>query len=247
MSGQNGAAIFLSVYGEVTARHNRSFVPEEAAAGISEATGADIEDVRTMLQHPPAAGSLYPDVPGFLTGLAATDGQHVSIWTQGEMATAQGGPGYQVKKIGQAGISGMLNPGGWRTENRAVGLPRVLGDIYDKSIALPGIVAALVEADFESVVIVDDSPTNHARARQTLQGEGWDAVEHFLMARSGVNGHRGGETPLSVVESFDEISLEGYAGSRVLWLLDLDYTLIDHKQVVELYSRRMEELTGITA
>ena len=246
MSAEDGSSVFLSVYGEVTGRHQGSFVPEEAALGISEATGIGIEDIRAALHHPPAEGTLYPDAVRFLAQLAETEGQYVSIWTQGEMATSQGGAGYQLKKVGQAGISGLLDPG-WRTRNSLMGLPRVLGDIYRKSDALASIMPSLLEGGFETVVVVDDKPANHVMSRQALEDEGWGATDHYLMARSNNGNGHDDDFPVHSVKSFDEIPLEDRAGSRVLWLVDLDYTLIDHRRVVEQYSRRIDELSGTAA
>jgi hypothetical protein len=244
MSGENGTAAspFQAVYSEITGQHRGSFVPEAAAAGISELTGIDIDKIRAALLHPPAAGSMYPDAVRFLSRLASAEDQYISIWTQGEMATAQGSAGYQLKKIGQAGVSGLLNPG-WRSRNRAAGLPRVLGHIYDKSNALPSLTPALQEGGFDGVVIVDDRPDNHVRAHEALQGAGWDAAVHYLMNRSGAeNGNGPEDFTVETVGSFDELSLERHAGSKTLWLVDLDYTLIDHKQVVAQYSRMIDEL-----
>lgn len=236
---------FMGVYHEVADRHSGAFVPEEAALGISAATGHDIDAVRATLLHPPAAGSMYPDAARFLARLAAAEDQYISIWTQGEMATAQGSAGYQLKKIGQAGVSGMLNPG-WRARNREVGLPRVLGHIYDKSSALPPLVPTLEDGGFDGVVIVDDRPDNHVRAREALQEAGWGAADHYLMDRSGGRSGDHGDDPggftVETVGSFDELSLERHADSKTLWLVDLDYTLIDHKKIVAQYSKMIDEL-----
>lgn len=247
MSAQAEQSLFLSVYAEVTERHQGAFVPEEAAMSISEATGVDVDDVRAVLDSPPAEDSMYPDATKFLPRLISATNQYVSIWTQGEMETALGEPGYQVRKIGHAGISGLLDPS-WQAQNSPAGLPNILGHIYDKSSVLSPIILPLAEGDFGRIVIVDDKPINHVNAHQALQDQGWDGTtEHYLMARAGTNGNDPREFPYEhTVETFEEVPAESEVDSKTLWLVDLDYTLIDHKRVIELYSRRVDELSGIT-
>ncbi|MEK7594065.1 MAG: hypothetical protein AAB436_00285 [Patescibacteria group bacterium] len=240
-------SLFLSVYAEVTEHHQGAFVPEEAALSISEAAGVDVADVRAILDRPPAEDSMYPDATRFLPRLIEAAGQYISIWTQGEMVTSQGEPGYQVRKVDHAGISGLLDPS-WQVQNSPAGLPNILGHIYNKSSVLQPIISPLAEGDFGKIVIVDDKPVNHVLAHQALQDQGWDGTtEHYLMARAGINGSDRSEFPFDhTVESFEEVPAEPDVDGRTLWLIDLDYTLIDHKRVIQLYSRRIDELSGIT-
>ncbi len=247
MSVETGESLFLSVYAEVTGQHQGAFVPEEAALSISEVAGVDVADVRAILDRPPAEDSMYSDATRFLPRLIQAAGQYISIWTQGEMVTSLGEPGYQVRKIEHAGISGLLDPS-WQVQNSPAGLPNILGHIYNKSSVLQPIITPLAEGDFGKIVIVDDKPVNHVLAHQALQDQGWDGTtEHYLMARAGVNGHDRNEFPFDhTVESFEEVPTEPDVRRKTLWLVDLDYTLIDHKRVVELYSRSIDELSGTT-
>lgn len=207
-------------------RYNGAFLPSIAAPIIAAELSAteSQENILHLLQRPPVEESVYPDVFPVLQSVVRSPNQVLSIWTQGEVVTEKGEQGYQILKVAASGLSRALNPD-WKKKSGEYGVPRVIGGI-DKHQVLPDMAAKAKQLHLEQLVIVDDKEENLARADAVLS-DSRIAKQYFHITRKKKpQGYIG-----TGIDSFAQIPVADLARTPTLWLVDLDYTIIDHKMV----------------
>lgn len=216
-----------------------SFVPHKAAsifAWLTDAPNLKPEIVRIM-RTPEVADAVYPDVHDILTKMV-TNGVSLVIWTQGELVSPDGTLGYQEIKVIESGIPGRLNPG-WTNVNGETRMPFIFGG-PDKQSSLTEFLSRTDLSPFSQAVVIDDREANVRHAVDELNAVG--------LTPSGYNIRRHdetlGEAPMkgiSVIKSLLEVDPNLFEPTT-LALVDLDYTLIDHKKVK---TRMQEHLSSL--
>ncbi|MBI1294957.1 hypothetical protein GC175_08365 [bacterium] len=228
------STLFHDVYEICTERFGGAFVPHVAAKMIAERSGLDAATVEAALTSPSVF--LYPDVLPTLDQILNRPGVVPVIWTEGQLTTEEGGPGYQMQKVRASGLLARYTE--W-TETTALGLLPVIGGMT-KINALPQLADFLAAHVVAQILVVDDNPTQLVAAGTWLSENGYP-VQLLHIDRS----EDEYSYPLAEIRRIhtlaELIPLLKDPGPHLI-LFDLDYTLIDHAQTRKEMSDRIEQM-----
>ncbi|GIW62616.1 MAG: hypothetical protein KatS3mg090_0442 [Patescibacteria group bacterium] len=149
---------------------------------------------------------LYPDAKEFIERIKY--GPQVFIWTRGEILTPDGRQGYQTFKARASGIDFPIIGG----LNKIEILYQWLETHQDKP---------------NQIIVIDDKPENLINAKQILENAGITA-RLFLIDRTGKYAKKTYEGIHIVKLLTDESLLNLLQETNNTWLIDLDYTLLNH-------------------
>lgn len=244
---------FNKGYQDVADRAKGAFLPREAApliaAELSETGKVDdvfAGEILRVLHSPEVKSTIYAGAFEGLRDLLER-GHVVTIWTQGDVTAGPVavdlgqmiGSAYQIRKIYKAGIQRALGDL-WRRQVKDMGMPRVIGGI-DKHQVLGEWVEKFKAANLRRVVVVDDKVKNLKMAREILARELGDGIQvECRLCVAGADDVEAGEFP--VIRQLTELVEEGL--EKTAFLIDLDYTIIDHGQVRRNFVDRIATLVS---
>lgn len=237
-------------YQDVADRVKGAFLPREAApliaAELSETGEVLAGEILRVLHSPEVKDTVYPGAFEGLRGLLER-GHVVTIWTQGDASRGpvkvdsgqMMGSAYQLRKIYRSGIHQALG-NLWRKQVKEWGMPRVIGGI-DKHELLGRWADKFRQTGLRRVVMVDDKAKNLEMAKKVLTRElGNDIQVECRLCAVGSGDVETEEFP--VVRQLTELVEEG--SEKTAFLIDLDYTIIDHSQVRRNFVDRIAALVS---
>lgn len=238
-------------YQNVADRAKGAFLPREAAplmaAELSETGEVLAGEILRVLHSPEVKNAVYPGAFEGLRGLLER-GHAVTIWTQGDVTAGPVavdlgqmiGSAYQIRKIYKAGIQRALGDL-WRKQVKDMGMPRVIGGI-DKHKVLGEWVEKFRAANLRRVVVVDDKVKNLKMAREILARELGDSIPvECRLCVAGADDVETGGFPM--VRQLTELVEEG--SEKTAFLVDWDYTIIDHGKVRSNFIDRIATLVSV--
>ena len=228
------STLFHEVYEICTEQFGGAFVPQAAAKLIAERSGLDAAAVEAALMSPSVF--LYPDVLPTLDQILNRPGVVPLIWTEGQVSTEEGGPGYQMQKVRASGLLARYTA--W-TKTTALGLSPVIGGMT-KINALPQLADFLAAHVVGQILVVDDNPAQLVAANVWLSENGYPF--HLLHIDRSEDKYTYPLAKIRRIHSLAElIPLLSGPGLHLI-LFDLDYTLIDHAQTREEMGERIEQM-----
>jgi hypothetical protein len=217
---------FHTVYDLVTKQNQGGFFPDQAVQMIDDCgclNKAQRLELEKLLLRPPVEAYLYPDSLSFLQGVLSIKDQALTIYTQGDPHPDRI-RSYQLAKIAQAGLARQLPS--WKNRSQELGIPRIMGGLNKSQVLysylLNNHVPSVVQA-----VIVDDRADEAKKAIEIIQAANIPTHAFCIPRKSAQTEFSG----LQMVQSLSEIPISEIAQKPTWWLVDLDYTLIDHGKI----------------